>query len=112
MAEKTGLLGLITKIIFIGGAIVLFILLAIWIIRWVPKFIADIGNVGTSVTDTLRGGDVIRVQVNNDEINTGEPFVVSWEHEPSKPGEYYISYTCEEALMLDIQSSGGNKRII
>jgi len=112
MTDRKNILGTITKIIFIGGAAILFILLAIWIIRGIPKLITSISNMGGSITETVRGNQEIDITVNNSEIHSGENFVVSWDYSPSTPGEYYVSYSCAESLTLDIQSSNGQKRII
>jgi hypothetical protein len=112
MTDKTNILGKITKIIFIGGAIILFILLAIWIIRLVPKAISGLGNIGNSVTSSIRGAEEINVSVNKSELDSKEAFVVSWDHSPATPGEYYLSYECSDSLIFDIQSSNGLKRIL
>lgn len=112
MAEKSSALSTITKIIFIGGAILLFILLVIWVIKWVPKAINGVANIGDSVTNSIRGGEEINLSLNKQEISTGEQFIVTWDYAKSKPGEYYIKYSCEDSLIFDIVSSNGNKRII
>ena len=62
MSEKTGVLGTITKIVFIGGAIIIFIILAIWIIRWIPNAISGLGNVGSTISNELRGGELIQLK--------------------------------------------------
>jgi hypothetical protein len=112
MAEKSSILGTITKIIFIGGAIVLFALLAILIIRWVPKALNGVANIGSSFSSTIRGGETIDVNINQQEINSGESFVISFDHSPTVPGEYYLTYSCEDSLIFDIQSTNGLKRIL
>lgn len=110
--EEKSTLSRVTKIIFIGGAILLFILLIIWVIRWIPKAINGVSNIGDSFTNSIRGGEQIEASLNKSEINSGEQFVVTWEHTPSKPGEYYFSYSCEDSLIFDIISVNGEKRVI
>lgn len=112
MAEKSSILGTITKIILIGGAIILFALLVIWILQWIPKAINGVADVGSDITNELRGGELIEVALNQEEINSGQPFAITFEHTPSKPGEYYLIYSCAESLILDIQSTNGPKRIL
>lgn len=110
--ENKSALGTITKIIFIGGAIVLFVLLAIWVIRLVPKAINGVANIGSSLTNGLRGAESIVVQTNDSEVNTGEPFVISFDYSPTVPGEYYFSFSCEEALVMNIESRNGSRRVL
>lgn len=112
MPEKTSLLGTITKVVFIGGAAILFALLVIFVVRLVPKAINGIANVGSSITNTISGGNLIEVTANQEEINSGEAFTLSFDYTPNVPGEYYISYSCEESLIFDIESANGPKRII
>jgi len=112
MQEKPNVLGVITKIIFIGGAVLLFVLLTIWVIRFVPRLLSGAGNVSDSITGTLRGGDVINVTLNNSEVESESPFIISWDYSPNVPGEYFFTYSCEDSLMMDIQSSNGPKRIL
>lgn len=112
MAEKPNILGIITKVVFIGGAIVLFIILAFLIIQWIPKAINGISNMGSNIGKTISGGDKIDIKTNKSEVISGESFLVSWEYSPEKPGEYHITYSCENSLLFDIQSANGNKRLI
>lgn len=51
MAENTTFLGKITKFLIIGGAIFLFILIAILVVKWVPQAIKGITNIGSSVVE-------------------------------------------------------------
>lgn len=112
MSDKSSLLGTITKIVFIGGAIILFALLVIWVVRWIPKAVNGVANIGSSITNGIRGGESINVFANENEINTKEPFVLSFDYSPTVAGEYYFSYSCEDSLIIDIQSVNGPKRII
>jgi hypothetical protein len=112
MAEKSSVLSTITKIIFIGGAIVLFVLLAIWVVRTVPKIIGGISNFGDSIGETIRGGDQITLSANNKEINSGESFILSFDYAPEAQGTYFLNYSCEDSLVMDIESRNGPKRIL
>jgi hypothetical protein len=108
MAEKQTFLGKITKIIFIGGAILFFVLLAYLIIIWVPKAI----SLGSSVANNVRGVKEISVTTNEQEIFSGKPFSVSWNYDAVKTGEYYLDYPCDELLSMSIQSSKGPQTIL
>ncbi len=110
--EKPSILETITKIIFIGGAILVFAILAYLIIIWVPKAINGIANVGSSITDNLKKGETIEVIVNQKEVDSGSPISVSWKYSETTPGEYYVSYDCKESLIFDIKSTNNSKRII
>lgn len=112
MVDQASPLRTITKIIFIGGAILVFAFLAYFIITLVPKAISGLSNAGSSLTNNLKNGKEIIVNVNDSEINSGVPFVISWEYTSTKPGEYYISYSCDDSLAMDIKSSNGLKRIL
>ncbi len=107
---------LIAKILLIVGGIILFILLAVLILRIVPIAISGISNAGssikTSISNALRGGEEIVVTTNADSVNTGQPLVVSFDYVPTQPGQYFVTYTCYEGLFFDIQSSNGAKRVI
>ena len=112
MAENPTKANLIAKILFIVGGIILFILLAIFIIRIVPVAISGISNIGSNISNALKGDEEIVVSTNSDSINADSPLVVNFEYVPTLPGQYYVTYSCYEGLFFDIQSSNGPKRII
>ncbi len=115
MAENTSRASKIAKILFIVGGIVLFILLAIFILRMVPVAISNIKNFGSSITSGFKGilgGEQITVTADSNSVTSGTPVVFNFEYEPQVPGQYYVSYTCADGLFFDIQSVNGPKRIV
>jgi len=116
MADNTTKTNLIAKVLFIAGGIILFILLAVFILRLVPVAISNIANVGTSIktgiTKTLTGGEEIIISTNTPEAEVGKPLIVNFVYSPTEPGQYYVSYSCFDGLFYDIQSSNGAKRLI
>jgi hypothetical protein len=110
--DKPKFLDTVTKIIFVGGAILIFAILAYLIITWVPVLINKVSNIGSSVTQNLKKGEQIVVETNKKDFASSENIQVSWNYEPATRGDYYISYKCEDSLLFDIQSVNGNKRIL
>ena len=74
MADKPNILGTITKIVVIGGAILLFALLAYLIITWVPKAISGIANIGSSLRNGLAGEEQIQITINDSSIENKKQF--------------------------------------
>lgn len=116
MAENSNKANLVAKTLFIIGGVILFILLAIFILRIVPVAVSNIANVGssikTSITKAFNGGEEISVSLNPESTVSGEPVIVSFEYEPEEVGQYFVSYNCVDGLFYDIQSSNGPKRIV
>lgn len=115
MPDNTSGPSKVAKILFIVGGVLLFVLLAVFIIRLVPVAISNISNLGSSFGTNLRGifgGERIAVSTDAENVTNGTPIVVSFEYEAEKPGQYYVSYNCAEGLFFDIQSSNGPKRIV
>ncbi len=114
MAENSTKANIIARVLFIIGGIILFILLAIFIIRMVPVLISNISNAGSSIGNALKGtsGEKIVVTSNTDSVDAGSPVVINFEYEPVVEGQYFVSYACADGLLYDIQSASGPKRII
>ncbi len=115
MAENTSGASKVAKILFIVGGVVLFILLAIFILRMVPVAISNIKNFGSTVTSGFKGilgGEQITITTDSADTTSGTPIVFNFEYEPQVPGQYYVSYTCADGLFFDIQSVNGPKRIV
>jgi hypothetical protein len=115
MAENSTKANTIAKILFIIGGVLLFVLLAIFILRMVPVAISNISNFGSSIGNNIKGlfgGEQIAVTADSESVTSGTPVVFNFEYAPEVPGQYYVSYSCADGLFFDIQSNNGPKRIV
>lgn len=116
MADTSNRANILAKTLFIIGGIILFILLALFIIRLVPVAVSKISELGTSIksgiSNTLKGDEEIILTTNTDSIDAGSPLIINFEYTPTVPGQYFVLYACYDGLFFDIQSSNGAKRII
>ncbi len=115
MADNSTKANNVAKILFIVGGILLFVILAIFIVRLVPVAISNISNfasnIGTNIRSAISDEDIV-VTTDSDSLTHGSPVVVNFEYAPEVPGQFYVSYSCADGLFFDIQSNNGPKRII
>lgn len=115
MDENKPKANFVAKILFVLGGIILFILLAVFILRLVPVAVSNIANLGSSIGSSITKavkGDQILVTTNTDSVPALTPVMVNFEYTPEIPGQYFVSYACNDGLFYDIQSNNGPKRII
>lgn len=95
---------LIMKILFVLGIIVILIMIVFGIMRIVPKVIGSLATAGSALTNATFNRESIDVTTNSDELTSGEPFVLSWEHINPKDdnGLYAFSYACEADVSFKI----------
>jgi len=102
---------IIGKILFVVGIIIILIILASLIIRFVPKIFGGLANIGSSVENILGKGE-ISLTASDVSLNNGERFVVSWESNINKTGLYNISHDCIDNVTVDIETTVGARRMI
>lgn len=116
MSDTSTKANLIAKTLFIAGGIILFIVLAIFILRMIPVALSNITNIGSSITSGLKksiSGEKIVLATDSDTAEAQVPITVSFEYTPGEQlGQYFVSYDCVENLFFDIESKDGPKRII
>lgn len=101
----------IGKILFVLGIIVILIILASLIIRFVPKIFGGLANIGSSIGSIL-SKEEINVTSSDISLTNGERFVVSWSSNIKKTGLYNISHTCVDGVTIDIETLNGTRRLI
>jgi hypothetical protein len=99
------------KILFVVGIIIILIVLASLIIRFVPKIFGGLANIGSSIENIL-GKNEISVTTSDVSLTNEERFVVSWESNINKTGLYSISHDCIDNVTLDIETTVGTRRMI
>lgn len=99
------------KILFVVGIIIILIILASLIIRFVPKIFGGLANIGSSIENIL-GKNEISVTTSDISLENGERFVVSWESNINKTGLYNISHNCVDNVTVDIETTVGVRRMI
>lgn len=109
--SETSSKSFIGKILFVIGIILILIILAFLIIRFVPRIIGGIANIGSSVGN-LFGQDEISVTSSDVNLTNGERFVVSWDSKINKDGLYNISFGCVDQVNIDIETTSGVRRLI
>lgn len=102
---------IIGKILFVIGVIIILILLASLIIRFVPRIFGGLANIGSSFGSIL-GKEEIVVTSSDVNLGNGERFVVSWESDINKTGVYNISHACVDNVNIDIETASGVRRLI
>jgi hypothetical protein len=106
-----GAKSLIGKILFVIGVIIVLIVLAFLIIRFVPKIFSGLANVGSSITGVL-GKNEIAVTTSDTSLSNGEKFTVGWEFNTGRTGVYSITNECVENVEVDIETPNGTRRLI
>jgi hypothetical protein len=101
----------IGKILFVIGVIIILIILASLIIRFVPRFFSGLANIGSSIQNVL-GKDEILVTSSDVSLSDGEKFVVSWDSNIDETGVYNITHACVDNINIDIETASGVRRLI
>ncbi len=102
----------IGKILFVIGVIIILILLASLIIRFVPKIFGGIANIGSSLGGAFGQKEEIIVTASDVNLNNGERFIVSWDSDIDKVGVYNVSFGCVDNVNIDIETTSGVRRLI
>ena len=105
---------IIIRILFVLGIIIILVMLAIGIVKVVPKFFNSLANTG-GVLSSLTNKEQIIVSTNTDELDSGKSFSVSWEHKNKDEGSlglYSISHNCVNDVKLKILGSSSSKTLI
>lgn len=101
----------VVKILFVIGIIIVLVILAFAIIKFVPKIFSSLGSIGTNITQTVLP-DKITVKASDESPATKVPVAISWEYKPEKAGEFSISHNCVDDFSLTVQTVRGNTRLI
>ncbi len=101
----------IGKILFVVGIIIILIILATLIIRFVPRVFSGLANIGSSIENVF-GKNEISVTASDVSLTNGERFVVSWDSNITKTGLYNISHACIDDVNIDIETINGTRRMI
>ncbi|MFA7193939.1 MAG: CARDB domain-containing protein [Candidatus Paceibacterota bacterium] len=101
----------IGKILFVLGVIIILIILASLIIKFVPRIFSGLANVGSSIQNVV-SKDEISVTASDVSLTNGERFVVSWDSNIDEAGAYSISYSCVDNVEVDIETASGVRRLI
>ena len=111
--EKPRRRGILSKVLFVGGILVILILLAWAVLNFVPAIFSSLANVGSSIGSGLsNNSDDITVLVNDNDLNNGDQFSVYWRFTPTESGFYSISHECVDGIMFDVQLNQDTKRLI
>jgi hypothetical protein len=111
MTNNSGGRSLLGKILFVVGVIIILIVLAFLIIKFVPRMIGGLANVGSSF-GSIFGSDEITVSASNTTIGNGERVAVAWEYDTAKAGIYGITFGCTDNVEVDIVNDAGAKSLI
>jgi hypothetical protein len=111
MTETNTKKGLITKILFIIGIIVLVLIFAFAVIKIVPRIFTGLASVGQFIASPF-SSNAIKVSSNDSELLSGEKFILSWKYTPKEDGNYNFLYDCQENLNLQIISKDGPKNLL
>lgn len=105
---------ILMRILFVLGIIIILVILAIGMVKIVPKVFSSLANVGGGLSN-LTNKEQIIVSTNTDEINSGDEFIVSWEHKNKSEGStgiYSITHNCVNDISFEIIGSEGSKALI
>lgn len=106
-----GIKSLIGKILFVIGVIIVLIVLAFLIIKFVPKIFSGLANVGSSVNGIF-GKEEITVTASDTNLSDKESFDVSWDFDTNRSGVYSITNSCVDNVNIDIETPNGIRRLI
>ena len=105
---------IIMRILFVLGVIIILVMLAIGIVKIVPKIFSSLSSAGGSLSGLTNNEEII-VSTNADELTSDEPFIVSWEHKNKSEGSqglYSISHNCINDVTMEIIGSSNSRTLI
>ena len=105
---------IIMRILFVLGIIIILVVLAIGIVRIVPKVFNSLATVGGGLSG-LTNKEQLIISTSTDELNSGDDFFVSWEHKNKSEGSvgiYSITHNCVNDVSLEIIGSTDSKTLI
>ncbi|MEY2641023.1 MAG: hypothetical protein RL150_416 [Candidatus Parcubacteria bacterium] len=112
MTSNSGGRSLLGKILFVVGVVIILIILGFLIIKFVPRVLGGLANVGSSF-GSIFGKDEITVSADTLAIENGDTVKLSWEHDnKNKPGAYGITYECTDNVEVDILTDAGARRLV
>lgn len=111
MANSDGGRSLLGKILFVVGVVIILIILAFLIIKFVPRVISGLANVG-SPFGGLFGNDDIAVTANTVAIDNGGKVTLTWPVSTTEAGSYGITYACTDNVEADIVTDAGARNLI
>jgi len=106
MAEDNTKSGLLMKVLFLIGIIIIIFIFAFALIKFVPKLFSGFASVGQFVNSSLFSKSV-KISSDNSELNSGDKFILSWKGGDDKNEDYFISYKCQENLNLQVATDNG-----
>lgn len=113
MSNSTGIRGMLSKILFVGGIVIILILLAWAVINFVPAIFSSLANVGSSIKNVAKSDNsAISVLVNDKDLSNGERFSTYWQYTPETSGTYNISYDCIDGIGFDLHLADTTRRLI
>lgn len=97
----------ISKILFVIGLIVLFLVIAFAIVKFVPMAFSSLANVGSSFATGLKNntGNALTLEASNTNLTNNETFVLSWTNTLTDEGKYMLSYNCAEDFILQMATN-------
>jgi len=105
---------ILMRILFVIGIIIILFMLGFGIVKIVPKVFNSLASVGGSLT-SLTNKEQLVITTNTDEINSGDDFVVSWDHKnksENSTGIYSITHNCVNDISFEIMGSQDSRTLI
>lgn len=99
------------KILFVVGVVIILIVLAFLIIKFVPRMVSGIANVGSSVSGIFGKND-IKVSASSTSLKNGDVIDITWQPVANKTGVYGITYSCVDAVEIDIITAAGARSLV
>lgn len=109
MADTTQKTNFLARTLFIAGGIILFIVLVVFIFKLIPMLISGIGS---AFNFKPKSSEAITISTSTEIATSATQLGVNFTYESTQAGQYFISYTCVDGLIFDIQSKNGPKRIV
>jgi uncharacterized cupredoxin-like copper-binding protein len=106
MAEDNAKSGLLMKVLFLIGIIIIIFIFAFALIKFVPKLFSGFASVGQFVSSSLFSKS-LKISTDNSELNSGDKFILSWKGGDGENADYFISYKCQENLNLQVVTNNG-----
>lgn len=113
MAENTKKQNIFLKILFIVGILILLIILAWGVIRFIPFLFNGFASVGQLLNSPFKSNQ-IALSVNQSEISSGQTVAVFWTNDKSEAnnGYYSIKHSCVDNAEVLIKTEDGNKKLL
>lgn len=100
--NKSKIKPLITKSLFIIMILVVIVLLAFAVIRFIPFLFSSFASVGNAIRSPFQSE--VEVSISEQDLQTGDNFRIYWQYDDATNGTYSLSFDCAPNLRVFVSN--------